>query len=93
MRCKTNFNHFTQNGHHGAVLQYFHRAGAYKVDSLERVALSDKELSRSWKGRLDYEGQGTQTPPAGWFKERQFQQLFVQVHGDVGPQLIWEIPQ
>lgn len=72
-RRKTNFNHFTQNGHHGAVLQYFHWAWAYKVDSLERVALSDKELSGSWKGRLDYKGEGTQTAPAGRLKEWQFQ--------------------
>lgn len=87
------FLFFTQNGQHSVVLQYFHGTWAYKVDSLEGVALADEELPRSAKGGLDDEGEGAQTPPAGRFKERQLQQLVIQVHGDISPQFVWEVLQ
>lgn len=84
---------FTQNGQHSVVLQYFHGAWANKVDSLEGVSLADEELPRSWEAGPDDEGEGAQAAPAGRLKERQLQQLFIQVHGDVSPQLIWEVLQ
>jgi len=84
---------FTENGQHSVVLQYLHGAGAHEVDRLEGVALAYEELPRCAKGGLDDEGEGAQTPPAGRLKQRQLQQLIVQMHGDVGPQLIREVLQ
>ncbi|TNN70251.1 hypothetical protein EYF80_019465 [Liparis tanakae] len=72
---------------------YLHGAGAHEVDGLEGVALAYEELPRCTKGGLDDEGERAQTPPAGRLKQRQLQQLVVQVHGDVGPQLIREVLQ
>lgn len=55
--------------------------------------MADEELPRSREAGLDDEGEGAQAAPAGRLEERQLQQLFVQVHGDVRPQLIWEVLQ
>ena len=83
----------TQDGQHRVVLQDLHGPGAHEVDGLQGVPLPDEELARGAEGGLDDEGEGAQTPPAGGFKERQLQQLLVQVHGDVGPQLVREVLQ
>lgn len=83
----------TQNGQHRVVLQNLHGARADEVDGLERVPLADEELPRSAEGVLDDQRQGAQTPPAGGLEQRQLQQLFVQVHGDVGPQLVRKVLQ
>lgn len=84
---------FTENGEHSAVLQHFHGARAHKVDSLEGVALADEELPGGREGGLDNKGEGAQAAPAGRLEERQLQQLFIQMHGDVCPQLVREILQ
>lgn len=84
---------FTQNSQNRVILQNLHRARADKVYRLESVALADEELPWSTEGRLDDEGKGTKTPPAGWFKQRQLQQLFIQMHSYVSSELIREVPQ
>lgn len=83
----------TQNGKHGVVLQHFHGARAYKVDGLQGVTLPDQEFPRSAEGRLNDEWEWAQASSAGWLKKWQLQKLLVQVHGNVGPQLIWEVLQ
>lgn len=45
------------------------------------------------KGGLDVQGEGAQTPSAGVLKHRQLQDVFVQVHSDVGSQFIREVVQ
>lgn len=39
------------------------------------------------------QGEGAQTPSAGSLKYRQLQDVFVQMHGNVSSQFIWEIMQ
>lgn len=81
----------TQYGQHSVVFEDLHWPWAYKIDSLQGVPLPDEELAWSTEGGLDNEGQGAQTAPAGWLKQGQLEQLLVQVHGDIGSQLIWEV--
>lgn len=45
------------------------------------------------EGGLDVQGEGAQTPSAGMLKYRQLQDVFVQVHGYVSSQFIWEVMQ
>lgn len=83
----------TQYGQHCVVLKHLHRARAHKVDGLQRVALTDEELSGCAEGGLNDQRERAQTPAAGRLEKRQLQQLFVQVHGDVCSQLIREVLQ
>lgn len=83
----------TQYSQHSVVLEDLHGAWADKVDGLQGVTLPDEELAWGAEGGLDDEGQRAQAASAGRLKERQLQQLLVQVHGDVSPQLIWEVLQ
>lgn len=83
----------TQYGQHGVVLQDLHGPRADEVDGLQGVALPDEELARSAEGGLDDERERAQAAPAGRLEQGQLEQLLVQVHGDVGPQLVWEVPQ
>lgn len=91
--CHCNTVSFTQNSQNGVILQNLHRSWADEVYRLESVALADEELSWRTKGGLDDERQGPETPPAGWLKQRQLQQLFIQVHGYVSSQLVREVLQ
>lgn len=83
----------TQYGQHSVVFQDLHGPWADKVDGLQGVSLPDEELPRGAEGGLDNEGKGAQAAPAGRLEQRQLKQLLVQVHGDVCPQLIWEVLQ
>lgn len=83
----------TQYSQHSVVLKHFHGARADKVYGLQSVTLANKELPRSTKRGFDDERQRAQTPSTGRFKQRQLQQLFIQVHGNVSPQFIWEVLQ
>lgn len=83
----------TQYSQHSVVLKHFHGARADKVYSLQSVTLANKELPRSTERSFDDERQRAQTPSTGRFKQRQLKQLFIQVHGNVSPQFIWEVLQ
>ncbi len=83
----------TQYSQHSVVLEHFHGAWADKVDGLQSVTLANEELSWSTEGGFDDERQRAQTPSTGRFKQRQLEQLFIQVHGNVSPQFIWEVLQ
>lgn len=83
----------TQYGQHSVVFQNLHGARADEVDGLQGVSLPDEELARSAEGGPYNEGEGAQAAPAGRLKQRQLEQLLVQMHGDVGPQLVWEVLQ
>lgn len=50
-------------------------------------------LPRRTEGGLDVQGEGAQAPSAGVLEHGQLQNVFVQVHGDVGSQLIREVMQ
>lgn len=45
--------------------------------------MAEEVLSRGAEGGLDVQGEGAQTPSAGVLENRQLQDVFVQVHGDV----------
>lgn len=83
----------TQYSQHSVVLKHFHGARADKVYSLQSVTLANKELPGSTERSFDDERQRAQTPSTGRFKQRQLKQLFIQVHGNVSPQFIWEVLQ
>jgi len=83
----------TQYSQHSVVLKHFHGARAHKVYGLQSIPLANKEFPRSTERSFDDERQRAQTPSTGWFKQRQLQQLFIQVHGNVSPQFIWEVLQ
>lgn len=53
----------------------------------------DEVLPRGTKGGPEGQGQGAQAASTGSLKKRQLQNLLVQVHGNVGPELIWEALQ
>lgn len=83
----------TQDGQHHAFLQHLHRPGADKEYGLECVALSEEVLPRGAEGGLSVQRQGSQAATTSGGKQRQFQDLLVKVHGDVGSQLVWEVLQ
>lgn len=60
---------------------------------MQGVALADEVLSRGTKGGLNVQREGAQTPSASTLEDRQLQNVLVEVHGDVGTQLIWEVMQ
>lgn len=67
----------TQYGEHSVVFQDFHGTWTHKVDGLQGIALPDEELPGGTEWRLDDERQRAQAPPAGWFKQRELEQLLV----------------
>lgn len=83
----------TQDGQHHPVLQHLHGPRAHEEDGLQGVALPQQVLAGCAEGRLDVQRQRAQAAAAGRREERQFQDLLVQVHGDVGAQLVWEVLQ
>lgn len=55
--------------------------------------MADKVFSWCTKGGLNVQGEGAQAPSAGSLKHRQLQDVFVQMHGNVSSQFIWEVMQ
>lgn len=53
--------------------------------------MAEEVLSWGAEGGLDVQGEGAQAPSAGVLENRQLQDVFVQVHGDVSAQLIGEV--
>jgi len=82
---------FTQYGEHHAVPQHLQGPRADKVVGVEGVALADEVLPGRAEGRLDVQRERAQAPPAGALEHGQLQDVLVQVHGDVRPQLIGEV--
>lgn len=60
---------------------------------MQRVALTDEVLPRDAEGGFYMEGERAQTATTGSLKNRQLEDVLIQVHGDVGPQLIREVVQ
>lgn len=60
---------------------------------MQSVTLSDEVLSRDAEGGFYVEGEWAQTATAGPLKHRQLEDVLIQMHGDVGPQLIREVVQ
>lgn len=83
----------TQDGQHGVVFKDLHGPRTHKVDGLQGISLPDEELAWGAEGSLYNEGKGAQAASAGWLKQGQLEQLLVQVHGNVGPQFVWEVLQ
>lgn len=88
------FQHtLTQDGLDHAVFQNLQGTGADEIVCLQGVSVAYEVLPRRTEGGLDVQGEGAQAPSAGAFEHGQLQNVFVQVHGDVGTQLIREVMQ
>lgn len=83
----------TQDGLDHAVFQNLQGTGADKIVCLQGVSVAYEVLPRRTEGGLDVQGEGAQAPSAGALEHGQLQNVFVQVHGDVGSQLIREVMQ
>lgn len=81
----------TQDGQNHAIFENLQGTRADKVIGLQGVSVADEIFPRCTEGRLDVQGEGAQTPSAGSLEDGQLQDVFVQVHGDVSPQLIGEV--
>lgn len=60
---------------------------------MQRVALADEVLSGHAEGRLDVQRERAQAPATGALEDGQLQDVFVQMRGDVGAQLVGEVVQ
>lgn len=60
---------------------------------MQRVTVTDEVLARDAEGRFYMEGERAQAATTGPLKDRQLEDVLIQMHGDVGPQLIREIMQ
>lgn len=58
---------------------------------MEGVTLANEVLSGRAEGGFDVQRERAQAPPAGALEHGQLQDVLVQVHGDVRPQLIREV--
>lgn len=83
----------TEDGQHRAVFKNLHGARAHEVDGLQSVPLAQQVLPRGAEGGFDVQRQRPQAAPAGTLEQGQLQDLLVQVHGDVGAELVWEVLQ
>lgn len=83
----------TENGQHRAVFKNLHGARAHKVDGLQSVPLAQQVLPGGAEGGFDVQGQRPQAAPAGALEQGQLQDLLVQVHGDVGAELVRKVLQ
>jgi len=83
----------TQDGQDHAIFQNLQGARADKVVGLESISVAYEVFPGCTERGLDVQGEGAQTPSAGVLEHRQLQDVFVQVHGDVRSQLIWEVMQ
>ena len=82
----------TENGQHRAVFKN-HGARAHKVDGLQSVPLAQQVLPGGAEGGFDVQRQRPQAAPAGALEQGQLQDLLVQVHGDVGAELVRKVLQ
>lgn len=83
----------TQYGLDHSIFQNLKGAGADKIISVQGISVADEVFSRCAEGGFDVQRKGTQTPSAGSFEHRQLQDVFVQMHGNICPQLVWEVMQ
>lgn len=60
---------------------------------MQGISMADEVLPWCTEGGLDVQGQRAQTPSAGSLKHRQLQDVFVQMHGNICSQFIWEVMQ
>lgn len=60
---------------------------------MQRVTLADEVLPGDAEGGFYVEGERAQTATTGPLEDRQLQDVLIQMHGDVGPQLIREVVQ
>lgn len=83
----------TQDSKDHAILQNFEGTGTDKIIGLKGISLADQVFPWCTERSLDVQGEGTETPSTGSLKHRQLQDVFVQMHGDVCAQFIWEVMQ
>ncbi|XP_025773222.1 potassium voltage-gated channel subfamily H member 4 [Puma concolor] len=83
----------TQDGQHHVVSKHLKRAGADVVVCLQGVPTAQQVLAWSAERGLDVQGEGPQAASARCCKQRQLQDLPIQVHSDVSSQLVWEVTQ
>lgn len=83
----------TQDGQHHVVSEHLKRARADIVVRLQGVPTAQQVLARSAERGLDVQGEGPQAAPARCSKQRQLQDLPIQVHSNVSSQLVWEVTQ
>lgn len=60
---------------------------------MQGIPVPDEVFSRSTEGGFNVQREWTQAPSTGRGEERQLQNVFIQVHGDVCPQLVREVMQ
>lgn len=60
---------------------------------MQSITLSDQVLSRDTEGGFYVKGEGAETATTGPLKDRQLEDVLIQMHGDVSPQLIREVVQ
>lgn len=60
---------------------------------MKRVALTDEVLPRDAERGFYMEGERAQAATTGPLKDRQLEDVLIQMHGDVGPQLLREVVQ
>ncbi|TNN54377.1 hypothetical protein EYF80_035395 [Liparis tanakae] len=65
--------------------------GADKVVGVQRVTLTDEVLPGDAEGGFYVERQRAQAAATGPLKNRQLEDVLIQMHGDVSPQLIGEV--
>lgn len=60
---------------------------------VQGITMPDEVLARGTERGLDVQREGAQAPSTGRGKQWQLQDVLVQVHGDVCPQLIRKVMQ
>lgn len=60
---------------------------------MKRIALTDQVLPRDTERGFYMEGERAQAATTGPLKDRQLENVLIQMHGDVSPQLIREVMQ
>lgn len=60
---------------------------------MQRVTLPDEGLPRDTEGSFYMEGERAQTATTGPHEDGELEDVLIQMHGDVGPQLIREVVQ
>lgn len=60
---------------------------------MQRVTLTDEVLPRDTEGGFYVEGERAQAATTGPLEDRQLEDVLIQMHGDVGPELVREVVQ
>lgn len=60
---------------------------------MQRITLSDQVLPGDAEGGFYMKRERAQAATTGPLKDRQLEDVLIQMHGDVGPQLIGEVMQ